>query len=559
MAFWNRWIKRASPENPSTNLANPAAWLTDLFVSESDAGVEINSQAALSVSAVWQCVNLIANDFAKLPLNVYRILENEARAKDRMHPANFLLARKPGTLTPFIFKKTLISHALLWGNGYAAIFRAEDGTPTDLMILLPDRTSVEIIDNEVWYVTRIERGDGDDGELRYVRPENILHLRGLGFDGLEGHSIISLAANTFGMAIAAEKFGNKFFNNGANSRGILMIPDGFSDRARENLIDSFNREHQGLDNSHKTILLENGAKYVQTTIPPDDAQFLQTRDHQRKEIAGWFLVPPSRIGEISHRSYNSLEQDNRAYLETTLDPWLCAFEEECEDKLLREDEKQSLSHQVEFDRSVLLRTDFEQKQRGHSIAINGGWMTPNEARAEMRLPSWDAVGEQKRWPVNTVPAEQAHLILGDRANNSGDGDDDSDDNSDDVLVGAGLVTDNQSRREEISNVEFGLVQNSFERIGRNLTNALTRAAKTPNNFPSRMEHAVGKYLDAMTDALRDVPDSEDFLLRHTDDVSAEINDLTLGADDPAVASRVAAWSDDFSQRSAEYTNALLSA
>lgn len=272
--------KRYSPENPSVPLDSPDLWM-DVFGGASDAGLNITPRVALTYSAFWQAVNLLSGDAAKLPIGVFQDAESETAVK---HPANYLLRRKPnGTMTAFTFKQVIVAHALTWGNGYAWINRTGAAEPAELLLLGPDRTRcVRQPNGQVHYVSKI------GGRPITIPAADVFHLKGLGFDGLQGYGVVEMAKQSLALGLGAEKFGNKFFSRGAVASGVLTHPGRMKQQASENLLRSFEKEHQGLEQSHRTILLEEGVKFTQLTIPPDAAQFLETRGFQRVEVASWF-------------------------------------------------------------------------------------------------------------------------------------------------------------------------------------------------------------------------------------------------------------------------------
>lgn len=393
--------KRLSPENPSVPLDSPDLWM-DVYGGASDAGLNITPRVALTYAYVWQAVNLLSSDLAKLPICI-RQQSPDGSEQDIEHPASYLLRRKPSEhVTAGIFKQTLTAHALLWGNGYAWISRDGAARPIELLILGPDRTqAVRGPNGSLFYVTRI------GSQQRTLRADEVLHVRGLGFDGLQGYSVVELAKQSLGLGLAAEKFGNKFFARGATSSGVITHPGKLKQVAAENLLRTFEKEHQGLEQSHRTILLEEGVKFQQLTIPPESAQFLETRAFQRVEVASWFNMPPHKLGDASRTSYNSLEQENRSYLESTLDPWLMRWEEECWDKLLTEEEKRGDTHHVEFDRTELLRTDLKTRYEAYAIARQNGWKSVNDIRRAEKEPPIGPQGDVYLSPLNMTPAADA--------------------------------------------------------------------------------------------------------------------------------------------------------
>jgi HK97 family phage portal protein len=386
------------------SLENPAKPLSVAFTSGlTDSGLAINPHTALNIAAVWQAVNVLANDVAKLPLHIYRRTPDGGRERESLHPASYLLRRKSNSnLTSFMLLKTLMQHVLLWGNGYAFIVRDNAAKPLELTLLLPDRTKPIRVNGELRYQTKI------GNESRVLRPEDVLHIRGLSHDGITGLSMIDLARESLALGLAAERFGTKFFGNGSVASGVITYPGRLKEQAANNLQSEFEEKHQGLTNAHRTILLQEGAKFTPLTIPPETAQFLGTREFQKSEVASWFNLPPHKVGSGDRTSYASLEIENQSYLDNSLDPWLLTFETECFDKLLPEQEKQTESHFVEFVREALLRADLTTRYAAYTSAINTGFMSRNEVRRRENLPPIEG-GDAFLTPLNmttepTAPA-----------------------------------------------------------------------------------------------------------------------------------------------------------
>lgn len=373
-------VSRATPENPRFNLNDPAAW--DLFVGgqTSNAGVAVNYDTALGYSPWWRGVSLISRDVAKLPLAIYK-RNGDGKDRDTAHPAYRLLRYKPNAeMTAFVFRQTLQAHALNEGNGYAYIFRNGGGVPVELVPLKPDDVLPVRENGKLWYVLNVK------GEQRKIDPSNILHIKGLGFDGLCGYSLWQKARHSLGLGIASEQFGSRYFSNGAEPRAVIEHPAKLSPQAATNLRSSWNAMHQGIENSHKIAILEEGMKINAFSNNARDAQLLETRQFQIREVANWLGVPPHKLGDTTRTAFASLEQENQSYLDDAVDPWLVNWEEECREKLLSEEEKSADSHVVEFVRNALVRADLTARANYYRTALGGRpWMTQNEVRGRENL------------------------------------------------------------------------------------------------------------------------------------------------------------------------------
>ena len=341
-----------------------------LFGSTSS-GKAVNERTAMQASSVYACVRILAESVAGLPLHVIeRNIEGSKTAKPE-HPLYRLLHDEPNReMTSFVFREALMTHLLLWGNAYAQIIRDGRGYPVALYPLLPDRVSVDR-DNtgELTYTYQ-----SDKGQVK-LRRENILHIPGLGFDGLIGYSPIAMAKNSIGMALATEEYGAAFFANGANPGGVLEHPGVLKDKDR--LRDSWQSQFTGA-NAHKVAVLEEGLKFHQISIPPEQAQFLETRKFQINEIARIFRVPPHMVGDLEKSSFSNIEQQSLEFVKYTLDPWVVRWEQSLGQALLLPSEKDRFF--IKFNLDGLLRGDYHTRMLGYSTGIQNGFLSVNDVR-----------------------------------------------------------------------------------------------------------------------------------------------------------------------------------
>jgi len=397
--------RRGTLEDPSVPLTDFDRVSELVGGSASASGVRVNSYTVLTYGPVFRAVSLIAGDVAKIPLLTYRRTSGEGKIRAFDHPAYQLLRYEPNELmTAATFWSTMTIHRLLWGNFYALIETDGAGNPTALLPLLPDRTEPEIdqATGQLWYKTRIGNVD------KYFFPEEVLHVPGLAFDGLKGYSVLNLAKNSVGLGLAAEQFASKFYKNGAKASGVLMYPKGLSKGASENLERSFEEKHTGsIDKAQRVILLEEGAKFLPLTIPPDEAQFLETRQQQVRETALWFGLPATKLGDASRVSYNSLEEENASYISETLDGQFVPIEQECRRKLLTRDQRKRDTHVIEFQRQALLRSKLTERYAAYALGITNGFLNRDEVRA---AENYNAIpggkGKEYLVPLNMAPAGQ---------------------------------------------------------------------------------------------------------------------------------------------------------
>jgi len=281
-------------------------------------------------------------------------------------------------MTSFVFRETLMTHLLLWGNGYAQIIRNGKGEVVALYPLMPDRMTVDRDDKgRLYYEYQMQDSDAHTMKQGTVRlsPYDVLHIPGLGFDGLVGYSPIAMAKNAIGLAISAEEYGSKFFANGATPGGLLEYPGTVKnpDAVRESWEKGFSQH-----NSHKIAVLEEGMKYTPISISPNEAQFLETRKFQIDEIARIFRVPPHLIGDLEHSTFSNIEQQSLEYVKYTLEPWLMRWEQAMARVLFTQEQKAELF--IKFNVDGLLRGDYQSRMNGYATARQNGWMSANDIR-----------------------------------------------------------------------------------------------------------------------------------------------------------------------------------
>ena len=350
------------------------------FMGGSASGKQVNERTSMQMTAVYSCVRILSEAVASLPLNVYRYTDTGGKEKAIDHSLYRLLHDEPNPeMSSFIFRETLMTHLLLWGNAYAQIIRNGKGEVIALYPLMPDRMTVDRDSNgRLYYKYRKSNDDAPTMESGVVNlaPSDVLHVPGLGFDGLVGYSPIAMAKNAIGLAIAAEEYGSKFYANGAAPSGVLEHPGTLKDPTR--VRDSWNSTFGGSSNSHKVAVLEEGMKYTPISISPNEAQFLETRKFQINEIARIFRVPPHMVGDLEKSSFSNIEQQSLEFVKYTLDPWVIRWEQSIQRSLLSKDEK--AVYFVKFNLEGLLRGDYQSRMNGYAIGRQNGWMSANDIR-----------------------------------------------------------------------------------------------------------------------------------------------------------------------------------
>ena len=407
-----------------------------------DAGIRVDANIALTLSAVYACVRVLSETFATLPFRMYRPKIGGGRVQVTDHWLYQLMAKRPNRFqTPFEFREMIQAHVVLRGNAFCEIIANGAGEIQELLPLHPDRIRIELLDNGSYrykYTTPL-------GEIVYFRRDQIWHLRGLSSDGIVGLNPIELQRETIAAGIGAQSYGNRFFANDAKpSGGWIELPGKFADAtARSNFRESW-QSAQGSANRHKVAVLEGGMKYHEVGINNRDSQFLESRQFSVSDVARMFRVPPHLIGDLSRSTNNNIEQQSLELATYTMTPWSERWESSIETNLLGDEELE-----VEYDFAALLRGDAKGRSEYYHNGIQDGWLTRNEARlAEGRDPM-DGLDEPLR-PLNMVENSQA------------------DDETMETDDGADDKTPSNPADPETDARLFGLLQGNAQRMARRL-------------------------------------------------------------------------------------------
>lgn len=346
----------------------------------STSGKRVNETTAMQTTAVYACVRILSEAVASLPLHVYEYSEGGKKMVTD-HPLYALLHDEPNPdMTSFVFRETMMSHLLIWGNAYAQIIRNGKGETIALYPLQPDKMDVERDERGRLYYVYSRYTDENPNIKNYGQivlwPEEVLHIPGLGFDGLIGYSPIAMARNAVGMTMACEEYGASFFANGANPGGVLEHPGVLKDPSK--VRESWNSVYRGVSNAHKIAVLEEGMKYQQIGIPPEEAQFLETRKFQINEIARLYRIPPHMVGDLEKSSFSNIEQQSLEFVKYTLDPWVVRWEQALKKALLLPEEKERLF--LKFNVDGLMRGDYQSRMSGYAIGRQNGWLSANDIR-----------------------------------------------------------------------------------------------------------------------------------------------------------------------------------
>jgi len=378
---------RSSPNNPSTSLANPASWMFD--GSASKTGIAITEDSAMRLSAVFGAVRVISETIASLPWMVKQDFEGNTR-NAAAHPINQLIHSPNGIMTDFNFRETCQAHLCLHGNAFIAIKRNEAGQPIKLIPVHPDRVQVKVYKDEKFYTI-------DDGKETFDDTE-MIHILGLSFDGIVGKSVIEAARESIGLGLAADQFGGSFFGNGANVSAVLTHPGRLSDEAYKRLMASWQRRYSGLDNAHKTAILEEGMNLTKVSISPSESQFLETRQFGVVDIARFFRIPLAYLGSLENSSTRAnIEEQGIQFQRNTILPWVKRWEAEFNRKLF----PNGNDYYIRFNMDGLLRGDISSRYSSYATARQWGWLSVNDIRKFEGLDNIDN-GDTYLQPLNMV-------------------------------------------------------------------------------------------------------------------------------------------------------------
>ena len=359
-----------------------------------DSGERVDEKSAMQIATVYACVRLLAETVAGLPLHLYRFTDDseteKVRARD--HPLYRLLYRQPNPeMTSFSFRETMMVQLLLWGNAYAQIIRDGKNNILSLYPLMPD--SVEVDRDEKGRIYYIYHAYSDEvpGNINkdiYFRYDEIFHVPGLGFNGLVGFSPIAMMKNSLGTTLAVEKYGSAFFKNGAQPSGVLEHPGVLKDPSK--IRENWTQVYGGANNAHKIAVLEEGMQYKPISLPPEDSQFLSTRQFGVEEICRIFRVPPHMVQDLEHATFSNIEHQSIDFVVHTLTPWMVRFEQAIVKDLLLPEEQDT--YFPKFNVDGLLRGDYQSRMQGYATGISNGFLSPNDIH---RLENMDLIPAEK--------------------------------------------------------------------------------------------------------------------------------------------------------------------
>jgi HK97 family phage portal protein len=382
LRFSSPLAQRASPDDPTVSLSDvdldndtEASLLFGGGAGDkSEPGIKVTRKLALGFAPYWRALTIISEAVARCPLLVYK-KAGKGKEEDARHPAYRLLRRKPNEyMTANVFQATLTMHACHKGNGYAYILRNGRGDPVELLPLDPDETYPVRADGQLWYVTRVM------GDRRKLPASDVFHLKGPSWDGLVGLGWGNVGKETLAQGIAARKFTAGYYRRGATPSVVIEVDGRMKPSIRRQLRTDWERMQTGLDNAHRTAILQNGAKAKSIGTSAKDAQATEAQQLSARMVSALTGIPPHKLGDNSRMAYNSLEQENQSCLEDGFEPWLSRWEEEGFEKLLTEKQKSGETHAICFDRTILVQPSLATLSQFFTAAKAARLLTTNEIR-----------------------------------------------------------------------------------------------------------------------------------------------------------------------------------
>lgn len=439
----------------------------------SAAGVVVNHHTALRVAPVWQAIDVITSDISRIPIAVKRATsDGRGEEADRTHRAHRLLTVSTGDMTPNVFISRILAHALLFGNGYAKI-HWRGGRPYRLQWLLKQQVEPCWENGKYFYLVQYEMNKDGRADMERVLPLDMIHLPGLVLDEFGGLSLIDYARNTIGREIAAETFGDDFFSNSAVPSGWFEHPAEMGEEAHKRFLASVERRHQGSGRRHRVGILEEGMKWNAAGVNPVDAMLIDVMKWGTKDVARFFNLPPHKLGDDSRVNYNSLEQENKAYYDSSLGKWISRLTCEFNAKLFTDAELDQ-GYRVEFDIDSWGKADTAARFASYAIAIQWGIMNRNEVRRREGLNPYDG-GDEYLTPLTHGDS----ALAGETSNTEEESDE----------GGEELPPPSEQARA----LTYDLLRERLEEAARLLVNATTRAAKKGGNFLATLNGLQDRY------------------------------------------------------------------
>ena len=378
--------------------------LTSIFGNSS--GQAVSKQQAIRIATVWSCVRVLSETVASLPICLYSKDENDRKVKLNNNPLNSLVGEQPSPLyNSFMFFERVLVDLSFDGNFCAYIERNQGGLPIALHPI--QYNDIEVYTSpdgrEVYYEVT-QNADTPYPIVGKVQSVNMIHIKGLSFDGLEGKSPIEAAAETLGISLSLEKHAGSWFKNGSQLGGILKHPGTLKPETAKRLKESWNSNYSGTVNAGKTAILEEGMEWVSRTVPNNQAQFIESREYQVSDICRIFRVPNFLVNDVAKASYNSIEAQQIHFVSHTITPWLKRIESELNSKLITS-KKRGVEY-FKFNVTALLRGDTKSRADYYRTLVNIGVMSPDEVRSLEEMNPMGQESQKVYMQSNMMPLDK---------------------------------------------------------------------------------------------------------------------------------------------------------
>lgn len=349
------------------------------------AKIIVNEEKALSIGAYFSCIKVIAETMAQMDLEVVEKVGKATRA-NTSHPNYWLLHAEPSpNYNRFEWVQAMVMWACSWGNGYSEIVRDRFANAVEFRLLEEYCVTPKMTERgKLYYEYQDHKGN-----TRIILAENMIHLKNIGTNGLVGMSTAQVQREALANGLAKQQHEGAFYANGAKASGVLMTPGTMGPKETKNLKESFNKETEGARNRFKTIILEEGVKYQQLTIPQNDAQFLESKKFDRSEVCGWFRVPPHKIGDLEKANYSNIEQQDRSFAKDVAVPWSTRFQQELDRKIFFEAERGKFMSRFNLD--DLIKGDIKTRYEVYAQGVQWGILRPTEPREQ---EGWEMEGTE---------------------------------------------------------------------------------------------------------------------------------------------------------------------
>lgn len=455
------------------SIHNPAVPLTSSMIleylgggSRSRSGANVNAKTALSTSPVWQAVTLISGDISRLPWMTYKERADGGKTVAKEHPVYKLLKHRVNNrLTTNIWLSRMLGQALLYGEAFSLI-RWRGSKVTGLHWLSKSQVEPWWEDGEFYYLVQYELNKDGRSDMARVSPDSMFHLQGLTLNEFGGLSLIDYARNAIGRHLTSEGWSDDFFANVAVPPGWFEHPGEMSAEAQERFLARVQNRHAGEGKRWRLGILEEGMKYNTAGVSPEDALLVEFLQWGVKDVARYFNIPPHKLGDDARVNYNSLEQENKAYFDSTLGQWVSRLECEANFKLFLDSEIDD-GYYTEFSQDAWNKADTAARFQAYAIALNWGILSRNEVRVRENYNPYEG-GDEYLTPLTHLPPEEPEDL------------EDLEDPKDPEDPKA--EPENKPPAEAARSALRDVLRDQLESAARLLSNAAVRAAKREGNF-----------------------------------------------------------------------------